>query len=594
MENSSNQQNIMTNSKFNFSPENYVYLRHISQTAEEKVFQQCSERLEKMLGEANQTLTFLKNTEKSPQNETLKFAEFPIPKLVWMSRKLKKLFSKQIREAKDFYEAKINLLNQILNIIQSNPSSGSGTVNMVRLQSDLNFDNCKKYEIYQKRYTLLNSALNRCNTKCSCYGSDSVEDIWKKMEKKAESLSKEYESAIYFPYTDFDEDFIKFICKIKLSKKFESIINTLPQFDTIENIHGFLTQHGGRDFVDYIVENTSNRCPASAPGRGPGYRSLDLSLLSLDPDFQDDEHPTVVDDEHLNAVDDDSQNQQFTEEDLPNAVHSVLDSYDPSNVQLQSIRSTKIKLKTDNTEFKKVKSRSHTLGRWNKGKRSSKLNNIRIQQLRQATVTPDTFQHFITSLFYLFLQEHEATEPIKRVFLCAVFRALFDFYYIKHSAIFFLPPLNNSYMDACQFVLNSTPSDLELKSSFLKTNFSDIPIVELLTGDSNFLLASYYMDQIQFFTNPLDMAVTIHKAKEYVCKAVNTIRYLDDDVFETDDTLMVNNLMRAVYALSPFRSPHGMLRFITTFKDLFNQFQPLDDHLDSFSKILMYYKENSD
>ena len=64
--------------------------------------------------------------------------------------------------------------------------------------------------------------------------------------------------------------------------------------------------------------------------------------------------------------------------------------------------------------------------------------------------------------------------------------------------------------------------------------------------------------------------------------------FLSDNEFDSLETHSRNIFIQAVYTISPLGSSFGMLRFITIFKDSFNQLQRLK------LELLIDYTEHSD
>lgn len=181
----------------------------------------------------------------------------------------------------------------------------------------------------------------------------------------------------------------------------------------------------------------------------------------------------------------------------------------------------------------------------------------------------DKFAHF----FYMCLGGNQMNKRDFIVMRCAAIRILFDRYFQENDAIMGSEPSSQAYLDRCQEILSSTPTELEMSKVIFGELICNEAIGNIMKGNALYYSACAYISIAEMMTNPLDMSYYLFlamKETETASRLYAMVQVGDkaaDKGFDLgfDD---IFSMFMPAFALCPLVSPNSVARFLDLFKNL--------------------------
>ena len=122
----------------------------------------------------------------------------------------------------------------------------------------------------------------------------------------------------------------------------------------------------------------------------------------------------------------------------------------------------------------------------------------------------------------------------------------------------------NEFCSKCQQIISMTPTELAVTDFLIKPGYEDMPFTEMALSDSNIQKAAEYLEEIQFYTTPIDISNLIYLAMKSIEQFANansgTSSLSFDDLFSIFYPIFAMRPATNCQAVSDFLS--GMQGFI--------------------------------
>lgn len=535
----------------------------------------------------------------------IKYPDYPSPKYVWAKQKCQRLYIKYYKCIIKFYESNVKIADALLLFIQNCiDQSAPIKIEMDRFDKETNVGQDKKVDQALSRYTRMNNYVNYMESKGlneTCrYGDIKRSQVWQKMKEIAEEYEQQgpYEGSSnrnrYFPPTEFDELFMKFILITKISDKFKVCVKSMPKYGTYEE---FKKLNFGQPSQN--VDPSMNNNPKDNLLK----HSLKNIQVSIDnfkkednnntENSQNDKNSNNIDSE--NNSDDDKNNNEEENESYNVNESSKKDNKDDNDIDFIEVQESDDLESKDNEDDNsnnndiQESNTSKTSNQITFQRKKSVIEEYRLQSLMDQDVDTDHFRNFILSLFRLLKTNKPCTQAMLQLFHCAVIRILFDFYYIENSAVFYGRNLKDFYIEICEEILNESPLQIKINKNFFSDGEENLPIREIITNDPVLLTGSSSLYLIQFLSNPLDIAIQVNRAFRIIQESIDTKNYDRNQNSSVSSGMASDdfiNMLKPLYAMNPYVCPNGICRFIELFCELFQLFDTLSYGLTTFSIVL--------